>query len=148
MTIFYSNYRGSQILSLWMMHAGCVFVSGIHPPRTRMLVSFESVRWNARVSRLELGLYCHPKEFLGNGVRTHVNSNGKSPLPEAQRRVGAMTLQDRKPNTLLSELFLPPNNGFKTSTAKSRQPQWPCGKGSTLKARDPGIAASFERLSC
>ena len=24
---------------------------------------------------------------LGNGVRTHVNFKGKSPLPEAQRRV-------------------------------------------------------------
>ena len=33
--------------------------------------------------RLDLGLYSHPKEFLGNGVRTHVNSKGKkNPLPE------------------------------------------------------------------
>ena len=28
--------------------------------------SFESVRWNARVHRLDLSLYCHPKECLGN----------------------------------------------------------------------------------
>ena len=41
--------------------------------------SFESVRWNACVHRLELGLYSHWKEFLGNGVRTHVNSKGKIP---------------------------------------------------------------------
>ena len=31
------------------------------------------------VCRLDLGLYAHPKEFLGNGVRTHVNSKGKIP---------------------------------------------------------------------
>ena len=41
--------------------------------------SFESVRWNACVHRLDLGLYSHPKEILGNGVRTHVNSKGKIP---------------------------------------------------------------------
>ena len=29
--------------------------------------SFESVRWNACVHRVDLGLYSHPKEFLGNG---------------------------------------------------------------------------------
>ena len=32
--------------------------------------------------RLDLGLYSHPKEFGGNGVRTHVNSKRKFPLPE------------------------------------------------------------------
>ena len=44
-----------------------------------MSVSFESVRWNACVHRLDLGLYSHPTEFWGNGVRTHVNSKGKMP---------------------------------------------------------------------
>ena len=29
--------------------------------------------------RLDLGLYFHPKEFWGNGVGTHVNSEGKIP---------------------------------------------------------------------
>ena len=29
-----SNHKGSQILSSWMVHAGCVFVAGIHPFRT------------------------------------------------------------------------------------------------------------------
>ena len=42
-------------------------------------VSFESVRWNACVHRLDLGLYSHPKKFLGYGVRTHFNSKGKIP---------------------------------------------------------------------
>ena len=43
---------------------------------------FESVRWNACVHRLDLGLYSHPKELWGNGARTHVNSKGNTPLPE------------------------------------------------------------------
>ena len=41
--------------------------------------SFESMRWNACVHRLDLGLYSQPKEFLGNGVRTHFNCKGKIP---------------------------------------------------------------------
>ena len=62
-----------------MVRAGCVFVAGIHPSRTWTSGSFESVRWNACVHRLDLGLYSHPKEFWGNGVWTHVNSKGKIP---------------------------------------------------------------------
>ena len=42
-----------------------------------MLGSFESVRWNACVLRLDLGLYFHRKDFFGNGVRTYVNSKGE-----------------------------------------------------------------------
>ena len=61
------------------MHAGCVFVTGIHLSRTWMSGSFESVVWNACVHRLDLSLDSHPKKFLGNGVRTHVNSKGKIP---------------------------------------------------------------------
>ena len=38
-----------------------------------MLGSFESVQWNACVRKLDHGLYCHPKEFWGTGVRTHNN---------------------------------------------------------------------------
>ena len=53
------------ILSSCMVHAGCVFVSGNHPFRTWMSGSFESMQWNACVHRLDLGLYSHPKEFLG-----------------------------------------------------------------------------------
>ena len=33
------------------------------------------------------------KRVLGKGVRTHVYSKGKFPLPEAQRRVELVTLQ-------------------------------------------------------
>ena len=38
--------------------------------------SFESVRRNACVHRLDLGLSSHPIEFWGNGARNHVNSKG------------------------------------------------------------------------
>ena len=61
------------------MHAGCAFVAGIHPSRTWTSGSFESVRWNACVHRLNLSLYSYPQEFRGNGVRTHINSKGKIP---------------------------------------------------------------------
>ena len=43
-------------------------------------MSFESVLWNAYVHRLDLGLYSHPKEFIGNGGRTRVNSKPKIPF--------------------------------------------------------------------
>ena len=60
----------------------CIFVAGIPPSRTWMSGSFEPVRCNTRVHSLDLGLCSHPKEFWGNGVRTHVGSREKSPLPE------------------------------------------------------------------
>ena len=41
--------------------------------------SLESMRWNACVHRLDPSVHSHPKEFLGNRVRTHVNSKGKIP---------------------------------------------------------------------
>ena len=64
--------------------------------------SFESVRWHACVHRLDLGLYSHPKELGGNGVRTHVNSRGKSPLlekfsPEEDRTHGTATSRTANP---------------------------------------------------
>ena len=64
------------------LHGWCmvdVFVAGIHPYRTWTPGSFESVRWNACVHRLDLGLYSDPKEFWGNGVRSHANSKWKAP---------------------------------------------------------------------
>ena len=62
-----------------MVHAGRVFVAGIHPSRICAAGSFESLRWNACVHPLDLGLHSYPKEFFGIGVRTHVNSKGKIP---------------------------------------------------------------------
>ena len=50
-----------------------------------------------------------PKSFLGNGVRTHVNSKGKIPLPEAQTRFEPATLHHpgQRANTLPTRLFWP-----------------------------------------
>ena len=64
----------------------------------------ESVLWNACVHRLDLGLYSHPKEFLGNGVRAHVNSKEKIPfigkiLPRGGSNPQHCIKQDSKPNT-------------------------------------------------
>ena len=44
--------------------------------------SFESVRWNARVHRLDLGLYSHPKEFWGMESEPMLAPKEKSLLPE------------------------------------------------------------------
>ena len=44
--------------------------------------------WNACVHRLDLGLQSHPKEFLGNGVKTMLTPRGKSPVPEKKFPVG------------------------------------------------------------
>ena len=77
-----------------------------------MLGSFESVQWNVWAHRLDLGLYPHPKEFRGNGVRTHVNSKRK--IPSTGRLRGGSNprtciTQDCEPNTLPTELCRPPN---------------------------------------
>ena len=71
---------------------------------------FESVRLNTCVHRLDFGLYSHPKELLGYGVRTHVNSKGKkSPLPEARWRVETATLHHagQRVQRTPTELFRP-----------------------------------------
>ena len=96
-----------------MVRAGCVFVAGIHPSRTWTSGSFESVRWNACVHRLDLGLYSHPKEFWGNGVWTHVNSKGKIPSTGKcpQRSIEPATLWQRA-QALPTELFRPPSPGL------------------------------------
>ena len=95
-----------------MVRAGCVFVAGIHPSRTWTSGSFESVRWNACMHRLDLGLYSDPKEFWGNGVWTHVNSKGKIPSTGKcpQRRIEPATLWQRA-QALPTELFRPPPPG-------------------------------------
>ena len=58
-----SNHRDSNIPSSRMMYAGCVFVAGIHPSRTCLSGSFESMPCNACAYRQDLSLYSHPKEF-------------------------------------------------------------------------------------
>ena len=91
---------GSHIPSSWMVHTECVFVAGIYfwvramkcmcvQTRLRFILSYERV--------------------LGNGVRNHVNSKGKSPLPNLLRGGSTPRLcikQDSEPNTT-NELFRP-----------------------------------------
>ena len=71
-----------------------------------MSESFESVGCNACVHRLDLGLYCQPKEFWGNGVRIHVNSKGKILLRGGWNPRRCIK-QDSEPNTLPTELSRP-----------------------------------------
>ena len=47
-----------------------------------MSESCESVRWNACVHRLDLGLYSDPKEFLEMELEPMLTPREKSPLPE------------------------------------------------------------------
>ena len=63
-----------------MLDHGCIFVAGIHSSRTVRSGSFESVRWNACVHRLDLGLYSHPKEFWGMESGPMLTSSEESPL--------------------------------------------------------------------
>ena len=63
-TVFESNHEVVTFRLRWMVHAGYVFVAGIHPSMTCMSGSFESARRNACVHRLDLGLYSHPKDFF------------------------------------------------------------------------------------
>ena len=84
-----------------------VFLLPAFTTRTWTSGSFESVRWNACVHRLDLGLYSHPS-FFGNGVWTHVNSKGKIPSTGKfpQRRIEPATLWTASPKTT-NELFRP-----------------------------------------
>ena len=69
--------------------------------------SFESVRWNACVHRLDLGLYSHPKGFFGG----EMESGKKSPLPEnsPERRVEPTTLHQagQRAQHTTNEVFRP-----------------------------------------
>ena len=93
---FKSNHRGSHILSLWMVHAGWVFVASIHPSRTWMSGSIESTRLNACVHRLDLSLCSHLKEFWGNGVRNHANSKGKIPFTGGSEEAWTCDAESRR----------------------------------------------------
>ena len=97
------------------MPAGCVFVASIHPSRTGTSGSFESVRWNACVHRLDLGLHSLLLEFWGNGVRTCVNSKGKIPstgkiLLRGGPNPQLCIKQDSEPNTLPTSYSSPTLN--------------------------------------
>ena len=103
MWLFFNPTIKVVTFSSWMVHAGCVFVTSIHPSRTWMLGSFQSVRWNACVNRLDFGLYSHPKEFWGMESKLTLTTREKSPLPNPWHCI----TQNSKPNTLSTELSRP-----------------------------------------
>ena len=80
-----------------MVRAECVFVAGIHPSRTWTSGSFESVRWNACVLRLDLGLYSHPKEFFWGMEFEPMITPRENPL--YRRRIEPVTLWTASPST-------------------------------------------------
>ena len=88
-----------------MVLTGCVHIASIHQSKAWTSESFEYVRLSACVHRLDLGLYSHPKEFWGNGVRNHVNSMWKitstrKMLPRGGSNPQCCIKQDSKPSTL------------------------------------------------
>ena len=97
---------GSHIPSSWVVHAGCVFVVSIHLSRKWMSGSFESVRWNTCVHRLDLRLYSHPR-VLGKRSRNPYQLQGKIPstgkiLPRGGSNPRHCNKQDSEPSTLPS----------------------------------------------
>ena len=72
--------------------------------------SFESVRWNARVHRQDLGLCSHPQEFSREWSQNHHNSKRKIPSTVGSEEGGNGDTASRRfsePNTLPTELFRP-----------------------------------------
>ena len=101
-----------------MVHAGCVFVAGIHLSRTWMSGSFESVWWNTCVHRLELGLYSHPKYFWGNGVRNHATSIWGNGVRNHATSIWGNGVRDNANaiGGMESETMLPPFGGMESET--------------------------------
>ena len=58
--------------------------------------SVETMRWNACVHRLDLGLNSYPKEFWENGIRTHINSKGPSTGGSEEGQSWIYRIIDRK----------------------------------------------------
>ena len=86
-----------------MVRAGCVLLPAFTRPdkKTNKKTKsgpFESMRWDARVHRLDLSLYSYPKELGGGGRGGGVESEPtltpreKSSISEAQGRVKPATL--------------------------------------------------------
>ena len=112
-----------------MVHGGCVFVAGIPPSRTWTSGSFVSMQWNACVHRQDLSLYSHLKEFLENGVRTHVNSKGKIPSTgknSSQRGIEPTTLHKagQQAQYTTNKLFPPQTCLWYMTQANSINQKW------------------------
>ena len=70
-----------------------------------------SVRWNACGHRLDLGLYSHPKEFWGNGVRTHgKNFLYRKNSPQRSIEPTALHQAEQRAQHTTNKLFQPPDS--------------------------------------
>ena len=108
--------------------------------------SFESVRWNACVHRLDLGLYSHPKEILGNRVRAHVNSKEKIPSTEKILLRGGLNprrcvKQDREPNSLPTSYSGPfPSSPMVPLTVQNPFHLHCCKRYGAADTKHPGVS--------
>ena len=75
---------------------------------------FQSMQWNACVHRQDLGLYSHPKEFLGNRVRPMLTPREKSPLPKkfSPEEDGTHNAASSKQPSTLSTSYSGPDSMF------------------------------------
>ena len=97
-----------------MLHAGCVFVAGIHPSRTWMSGSFKSMQWSAHVHRLDFIL--SSERVLGES-QLMLTPREKSPYRKncPQRRIRLTTLHQagQWAQHTTNELFQPPTGAGK-----------------------------------
>ena len=75
------------------------------------------MRWTACVHTLDLDLYSHLKEFLGNGVRTHVNSKGTIPSTKSSE-------EDRTHDAALLRTPSPTHYWLSYSSSPKPDPRW------------------------
>ena len=94
---FLSNHRGSHTPSLWMVHAGCVFVAGIHH-LGHECQDILSMCDGMHVYTDQTSVYntLIRKSFGGNGVRMCVNSKGKIPSAGDSEEGGTRRATSRK----------------------------------------------------
>ena len=122
---FKSKLWGSHIPSLWMVHAGCVFLTGIHPSRTWMSGPFDSVRRNACVRRPRFIL--SSKKVLG-GMESEPMLTPREKTLYRTLRGGSnprhCTTQDSELNTLPTELFRPRNVESDVNIVKCIMTAW------------------------
>ena len=123
--------------------------------------SFQSVPWNACVHRLDLGLYSHPKEFLGEvESKPMLTPREKSHQPENILPRGGSNprrciKQDSEPNTLPTSYYGPEHQFLVTchlslwgSTPESLTLYRFVGlvvKASASRAEDPGFESRLHR---
>ena len=73
----YKVLYSSHILSSWMVFMLQAFTRLGH--ECQEILNLDD-GMHTCAQRLDLGLYSHLKDFLGNGASTHLNSKGKIPF--------------------------------------------------------------------